>query len=195
MEELNKQIELLKQYHISNYIIENNQIIINGDIRLKYHKIIERDFLKNVIINGYLCLDSLKDYHKDFLSGTIINGDLFLTSLTECHKDFLFNTTINGDLYLNYLKKIDTDFLKNAIITGYLVLSSLKEEERDILRSNVKKIPEGYNKEMNIIYSDGKISRVYSYYEKDNYIVYKTNNGTIHQRNIPTETGIISKFY
>ena len=174
MEELNKQIELLKKYNISDYTIENSQIIINGDLFLPNIKQCDKDFLKNTVINGYLYLRSLKSCHKDFLSNTTINGNLYLNSLKECDKDFLSSTIINGSLNLNSLTKYDKDFLKNTIIKYELAVYSLNIIERNILRSNVKQIEEGFNKDFNVIYVEGKISRVYSYYKKDNWVVYKT---------------------
>jgi len=64
---MEKQIELLKKYGVTNYTIAEDKIIINGD----------------------LYLSSLTSADKDFLKGTTIGGDLYLSSLTSADKDFL----------------------------------------------------------------------------------------------------------
>ena len=215
--ELNKQIKLLKKYNISNYVIENGRIVVNEGVDLRYLKECDKDLLNNVTINGYLDLTSLKICYGGFIKNTIINGNLRLDSLRYLDGFYLENTIINGDLYLSflgdysknslkntiingylfliYVTKFKKKFLKNTVVNGGLVLSSLKQYERDILNSNVKKLKEGFNKDFNVLYIDSKISRGYSYYEKDNWVVYKTNDGTIHQRNIIKDNRIISKFY
>ena len=217
LSEIEKQIKLLKKNDISNYIIENDRIIITGNISLNVSEIDDKDLFKNITINGILDLGWLLSCDKDFLSGTIINGHLFLHALREIDKDFLQNTTINGNLDLSSIKYCHKDFLKNKVIIGcidlYLIdsfdklflvetvtsniyISPINQSYKDFLKSNIKKLSEGFNKDFNVLYLDGKISRVYSFYEKDNYVVYKTNNGTIHQRNTITDNGeIISKFY
>jgi hypothetical protein len=139
---LEKQIELLKKYNITNYTIVNDIININGSLYL--HSLTEiphKDFLSNTIINGSIYLNSLKKVpHKDFLNSTVINGNLDLRSLTSIpDKDFLSNTVINGNLYLSSLTEIsDKHFLSNTVINGSLNLQSLtKVPHKDFLNNTV----------------------------------------------------------
>ena len=132
---MNKQIELLNKYHITNYSIsDKGQITINGYLSLRSLQACDKDFLKGTTINGGLSLNSLQACDKDFLKGTTINGSLYLNSLQACDKDFLKGTTINGYLDLNSLQACDKDFLKGTTINGYLSLRSLQACDKDFLK-------------------------------------------------------------
>jgi hypothetical protein len=161
--ELEKQIELLKKYGITNYTITDNIITVNGSVDLSLLTSIEdkdflsnvvingrldlrsltsvpnKDFLNNTVINGYLVLNSLTSVPKDFLNNTVINGYLVLNSLTSVPEGFLSNTVINGSIYLNSLTEIpDKDFLSNTVINGSIYLNSLKKvPHKDFLNSTV----------------------------------------------------------
>ncbi len=131
---MEKQIELLKKYSVSNYSIDSNIITINGSLYLSSLKTADKDFLKETTINGTLHLDSLKTADKDFLKETTINGNLYLDSLKTADKDFLKETTINGSLHLSSLTTVDKDFLKGTIINGPLFLNSLAAVDKDFLK-------------------------------------------------------------
>jgi len=77
-DEIDKQIELLKKYGVTNYEIVGNRIVIYYYLDLSSLKTVDKDFLKNVTINGNLYLNSLKTVDKDFLKNTTINGILYL---------------------------------------------------------------------------------------------------------------------
>jgi hypothetical protein len=139
--ELEKQIELLKKYNITNYTIINDIININGTLYLNsLKKVPHKDFLSNTVINGSIYLRSLTEIpYKDFLSNTVIGGSLDLRLLTSIpDKDFLSNTVINGNLYLSSLTSIpDKDFLCNTVINGYLYLYSLTKVPEGFLSNTV----------------------------------------------------------
>jgi hypothetical protein len=139
--DLEKQIELLTKYGITNYTITDNIITVNGSVDLELLTSIEdKDFLSNVVINGTLYLNSLTSVpHKDFLSNVVINGTLYLSSLTSVpHKDFLSNTVINGTLYLSSLTSVPKDFLSNTVIGGSIYLNLLKKvPDKDFLSNTV----------------------------------------------------------
>ena len=189
--ELQKQIELLEKYNVTNYIVENNKITINGSLNLDSITKCDKDFLKNTTINGGLYLKSLKECDKDFLKNATINGLLDLDSIKECDKDFLKSATINGNLYLTSLTECDKDFLKNTTIkiNGSLDIYSLKECDKDILRSNVKQLKEGYNKEKGYCFFDNILSKVLSVKETKGYTIYTTPFGFITQKDNKTAHG------
>lgn len=204
------QLNLLKEYGITdlNYIIENDKLVINGNLSLNSLTSCHTDFLKNTTINGGLYLNSLTSYHKDFLKYTTINGGLSLDSLTSCHKDFLKYSIINGALDLSSLISCDKDFLKNTIINGYLSLSSLTschkdflkytvingsfyldsltETDKCLLRSNVKRLQIGYNKELSYCYFDDILRKVFNVKQikinDEEYTIYVTPFDLILQK-------------
>jgi hypothetical protein len=133
--ELEKQIELLKKYNITNYTITDNIITVNGSVYLSsLTSVPNKDFLNNTVINGYL---NLQISDRDFLKNTVINGSVYLDSLTSIPKDFLNNTVINGTLYLSLLTSVPKDFLSNVVINGNLYLRSLTSIPKDFLNNTV----------------------------------------------------------
>ena len=202
--EIEKQIELLKKYGVSNYTVENSKITINGDLNLPSLTTCDKDFLKDTTINGFLNLDSLTTCDKDFLKDTTINGCLYLDSLTTCDKDFLKDTTINGflnlrglttcdkdflkdttingDLNLPSLTTCDKDFLKDTTINGFLNLRGLTTCRKDIIRRNVKTLKKGYNKEKGYCFFDGILSKVLNVSCKKGYTIYTTPFDFIAQK-------------
>ena len=164
---MKNQIKLLKQYGVTNYCVENGEIIINGS----------------------LDLSSLTNVDKDFLKGTTINGSLDLNSLTNVDKDFLKGTTINGYLDLNSLTNVDKDFLKGTTINGGLDLSSLTNVDKDFLRKNVKKLEVGYNKDGGYCYFDGILAKVDKVSQKLSYTIYTTPIGYVVQKGLLTAHG------
>jgi hypothetical protein len=188
--ELNRQIELLKKYNISNYTTsEENTITINGSLYLISLTSCDKDFLKSTTINGSLYLISLTSCDKDFLKGTTINGYLDLRSLTSCDKDFLKSTTINGSLDLRSLTSCDKDFLKSTTINGYLDLRSLTSCDKAILNKNIKQLKIGYNKKLNYCFFDGILSKVKSIKEYKTYTIYTIAFGFVVKKRKYTAHG------
>ena len=164
---MKKQIKLLEKYGITNYIIENNKLIINGSLDLR----------------------SLTSVDKDFLKETTINGSLDLQSLTSVDKDFLKETTINGYLYLHSLTSVDKDFLKETTINGSLDLRSLTSVDKNMVQANVKQLESGYNEKRSYCYFDDILSKVLSVKETKGYTIYTTPFGFIAQKRDKTAHG------
>ena len=187
--ELKKQIELLKKYRVSNYMVENDKITINGYLDLSSLTSADKDFLKGTTINGSLYLRSLTSVDKDFLKGTTINGYLDLRSLTSADKDFLKGTTINGSLDLSSLTSADKDFLKGTTINGSLYLRSLTSADSRMLDNNVSQLKRGFYQERNCCYFDGILTKVLSVKETNGYTIYTTNLGFIAEKGNYTAHG------
>jgi hypothetical protein len=212
--DLEKQIEFLKKYGITNYTITDNIITVNGSVYLSSLTSVPEGFLSNVVINGNLYLRSLTsipDKHflkntvingsldlrsltsipdKHFLSNTVINGSLDLYSLTSVPKDFLNNTVINGSLYLESLNKVpNKDFLNNTVINGNLYLRSLTNNNKQLLLNNVKQLQVGYNEEKKYCYFDDILSKVITITERKGYVIYTTPSGYITQKDNFTAHG------
>ena len=65
------QIELLKKYNITNYVVDDDKITINGYLWLSSLTSVDKEFLKDTTINGYLYLYSLTSVDKEFLKDNI----------------------------------------------------------------------------------------------------------------------------
>ena len=131
---MNKQIELLKEYGITNYTIENGKITINGGLDLSSLQTAHKDLFKGITINGWLDLNSLQTAHKDLFKGLTLNGWLYLHSLQTAHKDLFKGLTINGSLYLNSLQTAHKDLFKGLTLNGWLYLHSLKTAHKDLFK-------------------------------------------------------------
>ena len=98
---MEKQIELLKKYGVTDYTIGNGK----------------------TTINGYLDLSSLTSADKDFLKGTTINGYLDLSSLTSADKE-LFRSNVK-QLKVGYNKTRQYCYF-DGILTKVLKVSEKK---------------------------------------------------------------------
>jgi hypothetical protein len=171
---IKKQIKLFEEYGITNYVIENDKIVINGNLNLESLTEVHKDLFRGLTINGWLNLYSLKDAHKDLFKGLTINGDLNLNSLKDAHKDLFKGLTINGSLYLQSLKEAHEDLFKGLTTNSWIYFNPLTIKQRKFLMKNVTPLKIGYNKERCYCYFDGILSKVLSVTTKLGYTIYTT---------------------
>ena len=69
--EIQKQLTLLKKHNITNYIIENEKITINGSLDLSRLTTADKEFLQGTTINGYLYLSRLTTADKEILKNNV----------------------------------------------------------------------------------------------------------------------------
>jgi len=108
--------EFLTKNNIS-YEIRNGQIYIDGDLDLRYEKLLPDGF--NCVVTGYLYLSSLTSMNDVF--NPTVGGYLDLRSLTSMND--VFNPTVGGYLDLSSLTSMNDVF--NPTVGGYLDLRSL----------------------------------------------------------------------
>ena len=65
------QIELLKKYNITNYVVDDDKITINGNLYLSSLTSVDKEFLKDTTISGGLDLSSLTSADKEFLKDNV----------------------------------------------------------------------------------------------------------------------------
>ena len=149
---IEKQIELYKEYGITDYTIVDDKITIHSTVNLYDFKTIDVDTFKNVTING----------------------NLYLNSLTTADVGLFNGLNLNGSLDLNSLTKAEVGSFNGVNLNGYLYLDSLPSKLRAEIRNNIPKLTKGYNKERGYCFFDGILRKVISVKQLGEYTIYLT---------------------
>lgn len=202
---MKKTIEFLELNGITDYVIQGDRLVINGDVFLDQISNIPdnvlfqncdivgtlylnsviylpKNFLNNSNISCALYLSFIENVHDNFLCNVKIGSRLDLSSITNISNisnNFLTNTVIGTCLNLNSLTTVHKHLLKYTTIGGLLFLRSLNNTDKIILNNNYVKLEEGYNYEKSYIYCNGVLSHVISSKTVGEYTLYKTVQGYI----------------
>ena len=144
--ELTKQIELLKKYRVSDYIVENDLITINDSLDLSSLTSADKDFLKGTTINSYLDLRSLTSADKDFLKGNVHQlKEGYNKKGGYCYFDGILSTVLSVHVRGEYtIYKTPFEFVAHKgeyTAHGKTIKKAVSDVEFKIVSEKLKKEP------------------------------------------------------
>ena len=143
---MKKQLELLKKYGVTNYTIENEKIVINGNLYLSSLTSCDKEFLTNTTINGSLDLSSLTSCDKNILNKNIKQLVIgYNKELSYCFFDGILSKVLNVKIfkeYTVYVTTFDIVVQKNDFTAhGKTLKKAIEDVEFKIISQKLKHTP------------------------------------------------------